>query len=152
MQVSTHWSSKLTWLAFFGALVAALTTQGMKTDWVHGVVKDEGLFMASAAAGGSMSSAKYSVYELPLFVVIGILGGLLGALFNHLNGLVNKRRRRICAEGGCISRTIGVRAFKVRATSSMHPVHLPCISPASHLHLGCISPASRLHLGRCSRP
>ena len=43
-EVSTHWSSKLTWLAFFGALVAALSTQAFKMDWVSGggVVGDEG--------------------------------------------------------------------------------------------------------------
>jgi chloride channel 7 len=34
---------------------------------------------------GSFDNATYSVYELPLYVLIGVLGGLLGALYNHIN-------------------------------------------------------------------
>lgn len=45
-EVSTHWSPKLTWLAFFGALVSALTTQGLKLAEQGGVVKDEGVLVA----------------------------------------------------------------------------------------------------------
>ena len=67
-EVSTHWSSKLTWLAFFGALVAALTTQSLRTDWGGaGEIKDEGLFVV----WGSASDARYGVHELPIFVLIG---------------------------------------------------------------------------------
>ena len=112
-EVSTHWSPKLTWLAFFGALVAALTTQGLKTDWVSGVVTDEGMLFLASADGSSFSEAKYSIYELPIFAAVGTLGGLLGALFNNLNGRVNRARRRMYAEGGFVSRTFGKRTFQV---------------------------------------
>lgn len=34
---------------------------------------------------GSFENATYEVWELPLFLTIGALGGVLGALFNHIN-------------------------------------------------------------------
>ena len=108
-EVSTVWSAQLTWLSFFGALAAALTTQALKTDWVTGVVKDEGLFIVM----NSSQDASYSVHELPLFVLLGACGGLLGALFNHLNGRVNKFRKRMFAQDGCACRLLGPRAVKV---------------------------------------
>ena len=62
--------------------------------------------------GGGME-ARYSVEEIPIFVVIGVFGGLLGALFNHLNGKLNKKRRQVYAGDGCLCRICGVRALKV---------------------------------------
>lgn len=34
---------------------------------------------------GKFDNTSYDFIEIPLFILMGILGGLLGALFNHLN-------------------------------------------------------------------
>ena len=44
-EVSTHWTSRLTWLAFFGALVSAMMSKSLSSDWQLGVIEDEGLFV-----------------------------------------------------------------------------------------------------------
>ena len=34
---------------------------------------------------GSFENATYDYYEIPLFVIMGAFGGLLGAIYNHIN-------------------------------------------------------------------
>lgn len=34
---------------------------------------------------GQFDNATYAVWELPLFLLVGIIGGVLGALYNHMN-------------------------------------------------------------------
>lgn len=34
---------------------------------------------------GKFENLPYQVYEIPLFMIVGALGGLLGALWNHMN-------------------------------------------------------------------
>lgn len=34
---------------------------------------------------GKFETIPYQMYEIPLFMLVGIIGGLLGALWNHLN-------------------------------------------------------------------
>ena len=43
------------------------------------------------------NGARYSIGEGPIFVLIGVGGGLTGALFNHLNGHLNRMRKRLYA-------------------------------------------------------
>lgn len=107
-EVSTHWSTKLTWLAFFSALVAALTTSSLKAS-VNGEMKDEGLFVV----WGSANDAKFSSHELPFFVLIGVFGGLLGAAFNRLNGTLNRRRREWYASDSFLKGCLGDRCVRV---------------------------------------
>ena len=57
--------------------------------------------------------AKFGLHELPVFVVIGVCGGLLGALFNHLNGRVNRFRRALFSADCCACRVVGLRTLKV---------------------------------------
>ena len=37
---------------------------------------------------------RYNVYELPIFIAMGVCGGLLGALFNHLNTIITQFRMK----------------------------------------------------------
>lgn len=34
---------------------------------------------------GKFDSIPYQVYEIPLFMIVGTIGGMLGALWNHIN-------------------------------------------------------------------
>ena len=107
-EVSTHWSSRLTWLAFFGALVSAVTTKWLTHN--DGVIEDEGLFVMW---GDDFSKAHYAVSELPIFVLLGVAGGLLGALFNYLNGTLNRARGQIFAHNGWLGTRFGVQRARV---------------------------------------
>lgn len=42
---------------------------------------------------GSFESKPYELIDFPYFVVLGVCGGLLGALFNQVNSEVNRIRR-----------------------------------------------------------
>ena len=73
----------LTWRVFFTAMTASFTLNvllsGLKGDgW--GKLSSPGLLDL-----GLFKGVSYNLYELPLFLAMGVLGGLLGALFNHLN-------------------------------------------------------------------
>lgn len=43
---------------------------------------------------GKFSDIPFALLELPIFVVMGIMGGLTGALFNQLNYHISVFRRR----------------------------------------------------------
>lgn len=58
-----------------------------------------------------VSAASYRIWELPLFLFLGVAGGLLGALFNYVNQqlcvwrkkYVNKSRLRRIVEVCCFA-------------------------------------------------
>ena len=137
-EVSSHWPDKLTYMAFGGALVAAITTKTLKTDWGEGVVEDEGLFIV-----GRSQEARFGVHEAPLFLLIGVLGGLLGAAFNYLNGRVNNFRRWLFTQDAWVCRALGVRSLKVIEAAFLAwlvatcffvlPLFYPCTSIAEAL-------------------
>lgn len=79
-----HWHRGLLWRAFFTAVVSAyvidFVLSGLETgSW--GRLTASGMF----TFGVSASSDAFAVWEVPLFALIGISGGLAGALFNWLN-------------------------------------------------------------------
>ena len=41
-----------------------------------------------------MSSSAYQIWEVPLFLILGVVGGLLGALFNFTNHRLALFRKR----------------------------------------------------------
>lgn len=41
-----------------------------------------------------MESFPYEIYELPLFVLLGAFGGMMGALWNHINYKLSVMRKR----------------------------------------------------------
>ena len=74
------------------ALVASLTTKWLTSSWEGSSrIEDEGLVVV----WGNDSSARYAFSELPIFVFIGILGGLGGAIFNGVNLWLNRCRRAL---------------------------------------------------------
>ena len=110
-EVSSHWSPRLTWLAFFGALIASLSTKWLSRSREDtGVIADEGLFVMHAS---QFSRAQYSEAELPIFVGIGIAGGIGGALFNYLNGSLNRARASLFASTGGLAARFGSQRARV---------------------------------------
>ena len=79
-----HWHRGLLWRAFFTAVVSAyvidFVLSGLETG-TWGRLTASGMF----TFGVSASNDAFAIWEVPLFAIIGVSGGLAGALFNALN-------------------------------------------------------------------
>ncbi|KAG8470049.1 hypothetical protein KFE25_006504 [Diacronema lutheri] len=97
-EVSTHWSGTLTTRAFFAAIVAAGTNNLLVSARHDGVIEPDALVVFGEYDLGSA----FTMLELPIFVFIGVCGGLLGALFNALNGRINRWRQHTHSPRGAM--------------------------------------------------
>ncbi|GJQ72142.1 hypothetical protein Trydic_g3236 [Trypoxylus dichotomus] len=79
---SSFWNQSLTWRTFFASVVSTFTLNAVLSAY-HGVPGD--LSYPGLLNLGKFETASYEIYELPLFMLIGCIGGLLGALWNHIN-------------------------------------------------------------------
>lgn len=88
---ASFWSTSLTFRAFICAVITQLT--------ISLIFHEESVDSANMFAFGQFDTlvdgrANYYVYELPVFFAIGAMGGVLGALFNHINKLVSIYRKQ----------------------------------------------------------
>ncbi|GAM26351.1 hypothetical protein SAMD00019534_095260, partial [Acytostelium subglobosum LB1] len=84
---SSFWSRQLTWRTFFSCLIATLTANFFLQGF--GVrIHDYGVLTF-----GFSKNFLYTYYELVPFCIMGVIGGLLGALFVHLNVRINYYRK-----------------------------------------------------------
>eukprot|EP00814_Leptocylindrus_danicus_P006643 CAMPEP_0116013034 /NCGR_PEP_ID=MMETSP0321-20121206/5483_1 /TAXON_ID=163516 /ORGANISM="Leptocylindrus danicus var. danicus, Strain B650" /LENGTH=822 /DNA_ID=CAMNT_0003482501 /DNA_START=36 /DNA_END=2504 /DNA_ORIENTATION=+ len=83
---ASYWSTKLTWRAFFCAMITLGTLYSLKNldNW-WGQADIENLFSFGEFNSISGENSNFSVWELFLFIIIGCLGGLIGACFNAAN-------------------------------------------------------------------
>ncbi|KAL3779128.1 hypothetical protein HJC23_003112 [Cyclotella cryptica] len=83
---ASYWSTKLTWRAFFCAMITlgtAFMIRNQDSKWGQANVDKLFSFGEFTAIGDGTSN--FSVWELLLFILIGCLGGLIGACFNAGN-------------------------------------------------------------------
>jgi len=83
---ASYWSTKLTWRAFFCAMVTLgtmFTIRNQDNKWGQANVGN--LFSFGEFTSIGDGSSNFSVWELALFILIGCLGGLIGACFNAGN-------------------------------------------------------------------
>eukprot|EP00474_Spongospora_subterranea_P005008 CRZ05466.1 hypothetical protein [Spongospora subterranea] len=94
---SSFWNQKLTWRTFFCSMmsyfVLAMFTSALVDDNTWGRLNDSSMFTFGDFTAMGQNEFTYSAYELPLFILMGVFGGLAGALYNHLNMLITKWRR-----------------------------------------------------------
>lgn len=79
---ASFWNQSLTWRMFFASMVSTFTLNILLSIY-HGSPMD--LSNSGLLNFGSFKGQTYSSYEIPLFCVMAILGGLFGALFNAIN-------------------------------------------------------------------
>ena len=95
-EASTYWSQRITFNAFIGALMAQLIFSLLSNISEQNLSFSPKLGLNAGTGGafefGAFEDRGFFVYELPLFALIGCIGGCLGALFNHINGKVTKFR------------------------------------------------------------
>ena len=80
---SSFWSTKLTWRAFFCAMVTVFTLYVANTAHsMFGHSEKGAMFSFGEFYSLRGEQSNYAVWELGLFMGMGLLGGLIGAYFN----------------------------------------------------------------------
>ncbi|KAG7302799.1 hypothetical protein JYU34_012776 [Plutella xylostella] len=79
---TSFWNQALTWRTFFGTVVSTFTLNVALSAY-HGHPGD--LSFPGLLNLGKMEPFPFQFYELPVFMLFGAAGGLLGALWNHMN-------------------------------------------------------------------
>uniref|UniRef100_A0A8C9VH92 Chloride channel protein n=1 Tax=Scleropages formosus TaxID=113540 RepID=A0A8C9VH92_SCLFO len=90
---ASFWNQMLTWRIFFASMISTFTLNFFLSIYHNktGELSNPGLI------NFGRFDSDYNLYEIPLFICMGALGGLLGALFNVLNyWLTIFRIRYVC--------------------------------------------------------
>ncbi|DBA03758.1 TPA: hypothetical protein N0F65_005648 [Lagenidium giganteum] len=91
---ASFWNQTLTWRTLFCAMAATFTLafflSGMNDNLSWGTLGSH----TGSFSFGPFTSSTYQLWEVPLFILMGIGGGLQGALFNGLNTRLAMLRSR----------------------------------------------------------
>ncbi|NWV97725.1 CLCN7 protein, partial [Machaerirhynchus nigripectus] len=81
---ASFWNQFLTWRIFFASMISTFTLNSVLSVY-HGSVWD--LSSPGLINFGRFDNEKmgYKIQEIPIFIFMGVVGGILGALFNALN-------------------------------------------------------------------
>lgn len=82
---ASFWSTALTFRAFFCAMVAMLVVSLVFAGQDLGRGESESIFSFGEFENIDSGRTNYRTYELIIFIIIGVLGGCLGALFNFIH-------------------------------------------------------------------
>ncbi|KAK6759851.1 hypothetical protein RB195_021427 [Necator americanus] len=88
---ASFWNQNLTWRMFFSAMISAFTVNSI-LSWFNG--RSGWLSWTGLANFGVFENKNYNIWEIPFFLAIGVIGGLTGALFNHLNAKLTEFRKK----------------------------------------------------------
>ncbi|KAE9413812.1 hypothetical protein Angca_007086, partial [Angiostrongylus cantonensis] len=88
---ASFWNQNLTWRMFFSAMISAFTVNSI-LSWFNG--RSGWLSWTGLANFGVFENKNYNIWEVPLFLMVGIIGGLTGALFNYLNSKMTEFRKK----------------------------------------------------------
>jgi len=117
---ASYWSTKLTWRCFFCAMITLGTLFWLKNlDNKLGQANMEKLFSFGEFNSLTGEASNFAIWELINFMIIGCLGGLIGAVFNAANEnltlwrmrKVNFCKKRRMFEVICISFLVSVVSF-----------------------------------------
>uniref|UniRef100_A0A0N5AWK8 Chloride channel protein n=1 Tax=Syphacia muris TaxID=451379 RepID=A0A0N5AWK8_9BILA len=88
---ASFWNQDLTWRMFFTAMISSFTVNLILSIFygVSGFLSWTGL-----ANFGVFENIEYNIWEIPIFLFIGVMGGILGALFNWISVRLLKFRRK----------------------------------------------------------
>ncbi|KAJ8246001.1 hypothetical protein GJAV_G00262590 [Gymnothorax javanicus] len=82
---ASFWNQMLTWRIFFASMMSTFTLNFFLSIYHNkpGDLSNPGLI--NFGRFETSDSVAYNPYEIPIFILMGALGGVLGALFNVLN-------------------------------------------------------------------
>lgn len=82
---ASFWSTKLTWRCFFCSMTTVFTLYFISTaNSLFGHSDSAAMFSFGEFFSLNGDKSNYSFWELSMFLLIGIMGGLFGAFFNQL--------------------------------------------------------------------
>uniref|UniRef100_A0A131YHF8 Chloride channel protein n=1 Tax=Rhipicephalus appendiculatus TaxID=34631 RepID=A0A131YHF8_RHIAP len=79
---ASFWNQSLTWRIFFCSTISAFSLSVILSAF-HGHAGE--LSFSGLVNFGEFDDVQWSIIELPIYIVMGAIGGLLGALFNVVN-------------------------------------------------------------------
>ncbi|KAF6715816.1 H(+)/Cl(-) exchange transporter 7 [Oryzias melastigma] len=81
---ASFWNQMLTWRIFFASMISTFTLNFVLSIFHNntGDLSNPGLINFGRFESENLN---YNLYEIPLFIAMGAIGGVLGALFNVLN-------------------------------------------------------------------
>ncbi|XP_011503204.1 PREDICTED: H(+)/Cl(-) exchange transporter 7 [Ceratosolen solmsi marchali] len=79
---TSFFNQSLTWRTFFASMISTFTLNTILSAY-HGHLGD--LSYPGLLNFGKFETICYKIYEIPLFMIMGTIGGLLGSLWNHIN-------------------------------------------------------------------
>ena len=87
---STYWSFGLTWKIFFCSSISTFFL-----NILHSAFEGDSIVIVNAGLikFGQYDPTPYKLHDFPFFLILGALGGLLGAFFIYVNYTVNKIRK-----------------------------------------------------------
>ncbi|XP_046616599.1 H(+)/Cl(-) exchange transporter 7 isoform X1 [Neodiprion virginianus] len=88
---TSFFKQSLTWRTFFASMITTFTMNIILSAY-HGHPGE--LSYPGLINLGKFDEIPYQFYEIPLFMIIGTLGGVLGALWNHVNYKISCFRLR----------------------------------------------------------
>lgn len=86
---ASFWNQGLTWRIFFGSVVSTFTLN-IFLSWIDGKFGD--MSNPGLLNFGKFTDVVYNWYEIPIFLLMGCFGGLIGGLFNFINIELTKFR------------------------------------------------------------
>ena len=89
---ASFWSTTTTFRAFMCAVITQLTVSLVFTNQAE---SSAGLFALGQFENLYDGKPNFRVFELPIFILIGCAGGVLGALFNHINLKISLYRKHV---------------------------------------------------------
>eukprot|EP01034_Spumella_vulgaris_P021794 gene21794-27863_t len=88
---ASFWSNSVTFRSFMCAVVTQLT---IGIIFPEQATSSAGMFAFGQFENIFDGRSNYYVYELPMFMLIGVIGGGFGAAFNHFNMLISMYRKK----------------------------------------------------------
>lgn len=132
---ASFWSTRLTWSAFFCAMSAVFTiytVNSAENKW--GQQELATMFSFGEFNEIQHGHVSFSVWELWLFGIVGCMGGMIGACFNHYNEKLAiwrqqhvKTRRRKFMEALCVAALMSIVCFTMPllwGQCTPKPVHM----------------------------
>uniref|UniRef100_W5MHA5 Chloride channel protein n=1 Tax=Lepisosteus oculatus TaxID=7918 RepID=W5MHA5_LEPOC len=81
---ASFWNQMLTWRIFFASMISTFTLNFVLSIY-HGKIGDLSSPGLINFGRFESESVEYYLYEIPIFMLMGAIGGILGALFNSCN-------------------------------------------------------------------
>eukprot|EP01138_Halocafeteria_seosinensis_P001396 gb/GECG01001432.1/.p1 GENE.gb/GECG01001432.1/~~gb/GECG01001432.1/.p1 ORF type:complete len:1015 (+),score=100.27 gb/GECG01001432.1/:1-3045(+) len=143
---SSYWSKALTWRSFFCAIISTYVLDvflsGMNEDSKWGELSAPGMFTFGDFNSTGQNRYSWKAWEIPIFLLMGIIGGLFGALFVSANKrLTVYRMNNSATRLRRFSEAVGVTALVAVLTFILPVIFSKCLrqpkedAPSADAHL-----------------